>query len=141
MNVLRSLVGIIAGMAVISIVIQALEFTLVNAMAPSPITDMASYFAVRNRPGVLTMMFVSSAMAGLLGGYVTARIASAREIQHGIIVAAIQTAVLIWGFARGEFAFYTPLWARVMFVALTGPTMIVGAAIRGRAARFSTRAP
>ena len=134
MNWLRSFVGIIAGMGVISIVVQALEFTLVNAMAGTPITDMAGYFAVRNRPGVLMATFVSSGMAGLLGGYVTARVAGARERLHGAIAAAIQTAALTWGFTRGDFASYTPVWARVVFALVTGTAMIVGATIRGRAA-------
>jgi len=141
MHWLRTIVGIISGLGVISIVTQALEFTLVNAAAGTPVLDMASYFAVRNRPGVLLTMFASSGMAGLLGGYVAARIAASRELLHGIIAAVCQMAALTWGFTRGEFASYTPVWARAVFVLVTGAGMIVGASIRGRAARLSTRVP
>ncbi len=44
---------------------------------------------------------------------------------------------LIWSFTVGEYAAYTPVWTRIALVALTGPAMVAGAAVRARAARYS----
>ena len=51
--------------------------------------------------------------------------------------AAVQAAVLVWGFTAGEYAAYTPVWTRIALVALTGQAMVAGAAVRARVARYS----
>lgn len=137
MTWLRSVAAILAGIGVISIVIRALELTLLNALASGPIEGVADYFAVQNQPGVLAAKLAYTAGAALLGGYIAAKVASRRELAHGIVVAAIETAVFAWGFTHGEFASYTPAWVRAALVVLTGPAIVAGAAIRARAARLS----
>jgi hypothetical protein len=133
MNPFRSLVAVIAGVGVISVVVQLLEFTLVNAAAPTPISDIAGYFAVRNQPLILAAKLVYNTLAAILGGYVTAKVARTAEVRHGMVAAAAQTAAFAWWFTLGEFASFTPVWMRIVLVLLTGPAMIAGATIRARA--------
>lgn len=133
MNPFRSLVAVIAGVGVISVVVQLLEFTLVNAVAPTPISDMAAYFAILNQPLMLAAKLVYNTLAAILGGYITARIAGTSEVRHGMVAAAAQTAAYAWGFTLGEFASFTPVWMRLVLVLITGPAMIAGATIRARA--------
>lgn len=135
-NPLRSLLAIILGTGVISLLVEPLEFTLVNAAASGPIADMAGYFAVRNQPGILTAKLVYTTAAALLGGYLAAKIAGRAEVAHAGFAAAVQTVALIWGATTSEYASFTPSWVWIALVVLTGPAMIAGGAIRARAAHM-----
>jgi hypothetical protein len=134
-NPLRSVIAVLGGIGLVSIVVETLEFTLVNAAAGGTITDMAGYFAVRNRPTILGAKLVYNTLAAILGGYMTAKVAGIREMMHAGVAALAQTAALIWGFTAGEYAAFTPIWMRIALVLLTGPAMLTGASIRARAAR------
>lgn len=138
MPVVRGVVAVLGGMGLMSILVEILEFTLVNAVAGGTITDMAGYFAVRNRPGMLAAQVGYNVVAGVLGGYLTARVAGSREILHGGIAALLKSTALAWGFTAGEFASLTPVWMRIVLVLITGPAMLVGASIRARAVRSLT---
>lgn len=138
MPLIRSVLAVMGGIGLISIVVEVLEFALVNAVSGGTITDMQGYFAVRNQPAVLTAKIGYNSLASVLGGYLAARVAGRREMLHGGAAAAIQTAALVWGFTAGEYAGFTPVWMRIVLVLLTGPAMLAGASIRARAARSGT---
>ena len=138
MDIIRSIVAVLGGIGLISIVVEALEFSLVNAVAGGAITDMQGYFAVRNQPGILIAKLGYNSVGGVLGGYLTAKVSGRQEMQHAWAAAILQTAGLVWGFTGGEFAAFTPVWMRIALVLLTGPAMLVGASIRARAVRSGT---
>ena len=94
---------------------------------------MSGYFAVRNRPTILTAKVAYNTLAAVLGGYVTAKIAGTRALIHTGVAAVIQTVALIWGFTAGEYASFTPAWMRIALVLLTGPAMMAGGMIRAKA--------
>lgn len=135
MSFVRSIVAVLGGIAAISLVVEPLEFSLVNAVADAPIADIEGYFAVRNLPGILAAKLVYNTLAAVLGGYLTAKIAGTEEMRHAALAAAVQTAAFAWGFTAGEYAPYTPGWMRVALVLLTGPAILAGAAIRSAAVR------
>ena len=137
-NPLRTIGGVLGGLGVISFIIQVMEFSLVMAMSGGRVADMAQYLAIGNQPGILAAKLLYYPVAGVLGGYVVARVALVHEMRHAAAAAAAQTVALIWGFTGGEFAAATPLWARVALVIMMGPAMMVGAAVRTRAASHST---
>ncbi|MBI4888723.1 MAG: hypothetical protein HY824_16615 [Acidobacteria bacterium] len=132
-NPIRSIIAVLGGLAVVSLVTESLEFTLVTAASGGTVADMAGYFQVRNRPAILAAKLVYNTLAGVLGGYMTAKVAGARELRHGVVVAVVQTAALIWGFTAGEYAAFTPAWMRVALLLLTGPAMVAGASVRAKA--------
>ena len=133
-NPIRSIIAVLGAFGLVALVTEALEFTLVSAVSGGSITDMAQYLAIRNRPGMLAAKIAYTGVAGILGGYMAAKVAGTREMLHGGLAAAFQTLTLLWGFTAGEFAASMPLWARAAIVLVTGPAMIAGAAIRARAA-------
>ena len=135
MDMIRSVIAVLAGMGLVSILVEVLEFTLVNAVAGGTVTDMTSYFAVRNRPVMLGAQLGYTSVAAILGGYLTARVAGNREVLHGGVAAALKTVALVWGFTLGEFAGSTPAWMRIALLLATGPAMLAGASVRARAAR------
>jgi hypothetical protein len=130
---IRSLLAIMGGLALTSLLTQVLEVALVSAVSSNGFTDLPGYFAVRNSPGVFAAVLASSACIALLGGYTAAKVAGERELAHGAAIAFIQTAALVWGSTVGEVATLTPLWMRVASVLTTGPAMFAGALIRARA--------
>ena len=135
---IRSVVAVLAGVGLVSILVDVLEFALINAVTGGALTDMAGYFAVRNRPVMLGAQLGYNSVAAVLGGYLTARVAGSREMLHGGVAALAKTAALAWGFTAGEYAGFTPVWMRIALVLVTGPAMIAGASIRARAARSTT---
>ena len=132
---IRSVAAVLAGLGLVSILVDVLEFTLINAVTGGALTDMAGYFAVRNRPVMLGAQIGYSSIAAVLGGYLTARVAGTREILHGGVAALAKTTALAWGFTAGEYAEFTPVWMRIALVLVTGPAMVAGASIRARAVR------
>ncbi len=135
MNIIRSAVAVLAGLGLISLVVEPLEFTLVNAVSGGEVSDMAGYFAIRNQPGILAAKLVYNTLAAILGGYLTAKVARTNEMRHAAVAAAAQTLSFIWGFTAGEYAAFTPVWMRVALVVLSGPAILLGASIRASAAR------
>jgi hypothetical protein len=134
-NPLRSIGSVLGGLGIMSLLIQMLEFSLVMATAGGTVHDMSQYLILGNQPALLAAKLVYYPIAGLIAGYVTARVAMVHEMRHAAAAAAAQTVALIWGFTTGEFASYTPILVRVALVIMTGPAMMVGAAVRARAAR------
>ena len=140
MEVIRSIIAVLGGIGLLSIVVEVLEFTLVNAVAGAPLTDLPGYFAVRNQPVILTAKLGYNSVGAVLGGYLTARVAGRQEMRHGWVAAIVQTAALICGFTgRRICAEFTPTWMRIALVLVTGPAMLLGASIRARAARSEQR--
>ena len=138
MEIIRSVIAVLGGIGLISIVVEVLEFTLVNAVAGGTITDIQGYFAVRNQPAILIAKLGYNSVGAILGGYLTARVAGRQEMRHAWAAAFVQTATLVWGFTASEWAEFTPVWMRIALVLLTGPAMLVGASIRAGAARSAT---
>jgi hypothetical protein len=133
----RSLIGILGGIVIISFLTQLLEVPLVNVFAAAPITDMKGYLAARNQPPIHVAMLVIGGITGLLAGYLVAKIAAQYEMQHAAFAAALQSLLLIRGFAANEAAQTLPTWLKVTLVAVTVAAMLLGASVRARAAKLT----
>jgi hypothetical protein len=134
-DIIRSIIAVLAGVAVVSLLVEPLELTLVRAVADGPIANEAEYFAVRNRPLLLAVRVLLSGVAGLLGGYVAAKVAGAREMAHVKAAAVLQTLALLNGMFFGAYAAATPRWAWVAMIVVTAPAMLAGGSIRVAAKR------
>jgi hypothetical protein len=131
----RSLLAVLLGVGFVSLIVEFLEFTLVNAYAGARIADMGTYLAVRNEPMLLGAKLVYNTLAALLGGYITAKVAIGEEMPHAYIAAAVKSAAMIWGFTTDELAGDTPVWMMIALLATTGPGMVAGAWVRAQASR------
>jgi hypothetical protein len=129
LNPMRTAIAALGGFLLLFVLSQSLEWALVNALAGAPLQNTEAYLAVRNRTGVLVGVLGSTAVAALLAGYVTAKVAGAAELSH----AGLAAALFAWGINTGESAAITPMWMRVAMVALTAPAMLVGASVRAKA--------
>ena len=132
-NPMRSLVAVLGGLLFLFMIGQILELVIVRSAAAAPLENIEQYMAVRSRTGVLIALLVSQAVAALLAGYMTAKLASVTEMTHAAMAAAMQTALLVWGFTVGENAGLTPVWMRIATVLVTAPAMLAGASVRAKA--------
>ena len=134
----RSLIGILGAIVIISFLTQLLELPLVNVFAPEPITDMNGYLAARNRPPIHLAMLAIAGITGLLAGYLVAKIAAEYEMQHAAFAAVIQSVLLVRGFAAERAAAMLPMWVKVALLMVTVTAMLLGAAVRARAAKLTS---
>jgi hypothetical protein len=140
LNPMRSLVAVLGGLLMLFVLTQVLELVLVRTAAAGPLENMEQYLAVRGRTGVLVGLLASQAVASLLAGYTTAKVAGLAELTHAGIAAALQTALFAWGFTVGENASLSPVWMRVATVVVTAPAMLAGASVRAKARVFQEQA-
>ncbi len=132
MNLGRSIAVVLAGLLLLGFIDQTLERTLVMTLAQAPIQDEASYLAIRNRPLVLGISVATHALASLLTGYVLARLAGSREVQHAAATAALAI-LLVASASWTPNVMLPPVWVRIAMIFITPPALIAGAYVRGQA--------
>lgn len=125
--VVRSLLAVVIGLLLISLITELIEFGVVTALHGAVTTDQAIYFEIRNRLPVILFKFVYNGVAALIGGFVAGWIAGRKEIHHGVALALAQALALLWAMTVSPYAQTTPLW--VWLVLLVEMTVgIVGGA-------------
>ena len=129
----RSILAVLGGFVLFQVLTQLLETTLVAVAAAEPIADETAYFAVRNRPALLAARIAYTSVAALLSGYMAAKIAMSSPVRHAMAAAAVVMALLAWEFTGSDYARVTPMWMRIVLIAMTGPMMLAGGWIRASA--------
>jgi hypothetical protein len=134
--IIRSLAAVLIGVALYAFLDQLLETVLVRAVADAEIANIETYFAIRNEPAQLLAKVVYNILAGLLGGFMAARVAGREELPHAVIAGLVVTAQLAWAFTMSEFAGFTPVWTRVALILVVGPAMVAGGWVRAKAVQL-----
>src|SRR3712207_415520 len=98
---------------------------------------MNGYLAARNRPPMRVALLGIAAVSGLLAGYVVAKIAGEYEMPHVAVAALLQAALLLRDFAAEDAGTARPVWLRVGLVSVTVSAMLLGGAVRARAAKLT----
>jgi hypothetical protein len=65
MHTLRSVLAVVVGLAVISLIAESVEFGLVTLVNRGVTTDQAVYFGVRNQPAFLAAKVVYNTAAAI----------------------------------------------------------------------------
>jgi hypothetical protein len=129
MNPIRSVIAVLVGFVLFTVLSQV----MVRALLASVVGDITTYMGLA--AGLLALVVAVQGVAGMLAGYMTARIASALEWQHGAVLAGLFAVLSIWSFAvTPEAAQQVPLWMQAATVIVVAGAMGAGAAVRGRAA-------
>ena len=111
MQILRSIFAVFAGLVLISVIVEPLEFGLVTLVNGEVTTDPDIHLRVRNTPAFLATKVVYNAAAAIVGGLVAARLARRAPIAHGLVLAVIQTVAFVW-------ALLTPALRRSTFAGI-----------------------
>lgn len=130
--IVRFVAAVVAGMLVISLLVEAVEFGLVAAVHGAVTIDPAIYFGVRNSFPVLHLKFLYNVLGGLAGGYLAAWIARRHETRVGLILALIQTTALVAAMLSPQMGVWTPAWVWLTLIATMFPAIVLGALWRHR---------
>jgi hypothetical protein len=133
---LRSVAAVLIGILLAYLLPRLMEQVLVASVAGRELYTAGDYFAARNTAGPLAARLVLTFFLGTLAGHMAARIAKEDAVRTVGIAAIALTAMMIWEFTAGDMAWGTPIWMRVAIVALTGPSMMLGAIARAKAAEL-----
>src|SRR5262249_37211489 len=131
-SILRSVLAVLVGLILISIVVEALEAMLVLAVHGGLTTDPVVYFGVRNRPWFLALNLVYNTAAAIFGGFLTARIAGRLGLTHGLILAIVQTVAFLYALAMPDMRQWTPTWMWIALIVVTAAGIVYGARIAKR---------
>lgn len=128
MRGVRGVLGVIAGLILISLIVEPVEMALVTMQGGS-LADPESYLSVRNQTWFLGVKFAYNFIGGMAGGALAAWIAQRAPIWHGAALAALQSALLVWAMTNPDMGPTAPMWAWLGFIAATGLGVLAGAAL------------
>jgi hypothetical protein len=111
LNILSFILGLILGLAVISLLAEGIEFGLVTLVNGGITSDQDVYFEIRNRPWFLFLKFIYNGLALYAGGWLAAKIALRWKLTCVVTLAIVQLVSFFWGMTLSEFAGTTPFWA------------------------------
>jgi hypothetical protein len=132
MRLLRSLLAVLAGLVLISLIVEPLEFALVALLNRGVTTDPDTYFSVRNQPMILAAKLVYNTAAAVIGGFVAARLARRAPVAHGMLLALIQTAAFGWALGTPALRRSTPDWMWACLIVLTFAGIVAGSLLQRR---------
>ena len=82
---------------------------------------------------------ITHTIASVMAGYVIGRIARAQEMRHAVAAAVVLSAAYLMAVLSDNPAL-PPMETRIAVLVVTGPALIAGAWIRGRARALQTEA-
>lgn len=139
----RSTFALVAGLLVISVLVESVEFALVAVANGRMTTDSEGYFTIRNQAWFLTAKLVYNTIGAVARGYLAARAAGCAYLHHGIALAAIQSSAFIWALTKPQIRHSTPMWMWTVLIPLSAAGIIIGASCcrKHRETRFSDVCP
>lgn len=90
MSVLRSILAVLAGVVFIVAVSTGTDLALEHSILPAMSTAQAS-------PALLALALAYRTLYGIVGGWITARLAPSRPITHAVVLGVIGTLASIAG--------------------------------------------
>jgi hypothetical protein len=129
---LRSIAAVVAGLMAISLIVEAIELTLVTIVNGGMTMDPVVYFGTRNRPWFLAIKLVYNTAGAVAGGWLTAWLAGRAPMAHGIALAVVQAAALGYAVTDPAMRQWTPDWMWAALAAVSTFGVILGARLRQR---------
>ena len=136
-RIIRSIIAIIIGIAVISIFVEAIEYVIVTLINREPATDPEVYYSIRNRGWFLGIKLFYNTLFAAVGGFTAATVAGYAPLRHGFALGFVQTIAFGLGLIFTEGTRWTPGWMWAALIVLTFGGILLGARVR---ANLSTMA-
>jgi len=134
MKHLRLVVSVIAGLMVLTLLVEGIEFFLITSISGKDRDYLQNnqdfYFAARNTPPILAAKLVYTLIAAGIGGYLAALIAGPAARGAIFILIGVQTASLLWGGFLSEWASTAPLWLWLALILVTSSGLYLGYRVR-----------
>ncbi|MEQ1757032.1 MAG: hypothetical protein ABL986_01855 [Vicinamibacterales bacterium] len=136
MGLIRAIAAVIVGVLLAYGFPWLLEGVLVQTYAGGRPMGSAAYFNIRNTLGLMAARVAMAFFLSVLAGHIAARVAKEDALRTVAISASAVSMVLLWDYTGGELAWGTPIWLRIAIVAITGPSMMLGAYVRAAVAEL-----
>jgi hypothetical protein len=127
--VIRSVLAVIAGIAVLTVTSFAIEW-MTDPVLAGVFPDAQSEGSTSHNGARRLIMFIYTTLCVAFGGYVTAWLARGSEARHAVIMGAIQMALT--AMAMIEFHDKAPLWFWIVGIVVTVPAAWCGGIIRAK---------
>jgi len=131
-RIIRSIAGVLAGIFLISVLVEGIEFGLVALINGQQTTDPDVYYSIRNRVWFLALKLVYNTLAAITGGFIASLIAGYEHRKHGIGLAVLQTISFGYALTQPEISQWTPAWLWFALIILSFGGIIVGSRIQLR---------
>jgi hypothetical protein len=138
--VIRSVLAVIAGIAVLTVTSFAVEWAtdpmLARVFPDAQLEGATSHIGIRK-----LIMFVYTTLCVACGGFVTAWLARRSKVRLAVVMGAVQMALTV--IAMIEFRDKAPLWFWIMGIAVTVPAAWCGGILRVKVSdtRMNRREP
>lgn len=114
MKIVRLILGVIAGLALITLITESIEFLTVKLSSGASFEKLSSdqefYFTIRNQLGILVFKMVYTGGSGLIAGYVASRISQSFSKICILLVITVQLISLVWAGFISELSETGPKW-------------------------------
>lgn len=134
MIALRVVISVFVGLIAITLIAESVEFVTVKIVSGKNFSDLTSnqsgYFEVRNTHGILLFKILYSFLAGIVGGYLAARISLGRPLLAILLLIGIQVLSLIWAGFFSELSKTGPFWMWVYLILLIPLGIFIGYKMR-----------
>ena len=131
-RIIRTIAGVLAGIILISVLVEGIEFGLVALLHGEKTTDPDLYYSIRNQTWSLALKLVYNTLAAIIGGFGTALIAGYEHRKHGIALAILQTLSFGYALTQPEISKWTPAWMWFSLIFLSFVGIIFGSHIQSR---------
>ena len=128
---IRSLLSVLAGIAVLTVASFAIEAALNPLLLRACPEALPGPEALSSDPWVRTLMFAYGLMCVAAGGYVTARVAQRLPVQHAAAMGIIQSGLTIMAMLS-PVANHASRWVWIVTAILTIPAALVGGVVYKR---------
>lgn len=114
MNLLKIVLGVVAGLVAITIVTESIEFLIVKLASGASFevlsSDQAYYFSIRNHWAILASKMFYTGASGFVGGYIATKIAKSLAGICISIIIVIQLISLVWAGFVSDLSGTGPKW-------------------------------
>jgi len=125
---IRSLLSVLAGIAVLTVASFAIEAALNPLLLRVFPEALPGPEALSSNPWVRTLMFAYGLMCVAAGGYVAARVARRLPVQHAAAMGVIQSGLTIMAMLS-PVANHASRWVWIITAILTTPAALVGGVV------------
>jgi len=127
---LRVILGVFIGLIGITLVAESIELVTVKIVSGKSFSELTAnesdYFERRNVIGILLFKILYSFFAGFAGGYLAAKISSARPQLAMLLLIVIQVLSLLWSGFFSELSQTGPTWMWIYLILVIPLGVIFG---------------
>ena len=126
MKIIRVILGVLVAMALLTIVVESLEFFIVKAISGKSMeyfsNNQAEYFSMRNQTWILVLKGVYTFLASLLAGWLGSLITKHFQKSFFISIVILQGIAFLYAMLFSEFKDTLPIyyWLLLFILILSG---------------------